>query len=699
MTDINCPICNRMNNDEAERCWYCQAVLHPGSEDGGENWLDGLRGDGSIQAAEEDAAANSAAGGPEEVPDWLARIRQREQSEHGEQPESTGSSGADGMDWLRDIAGETNGEDQPTPPAQGRDAGEPAPIDNDDSDWLGKLETWQAGGQEEPAPAGAVETQSIPEIPGAAPQEHAIPVPVEPAAATGEGLDWLNEFKNDPSPLEENRPEPVEEPRAVPEPELQVPKNIPTPGAGEASEEPFPTDEPANPTEPSSAEPDWLMDFQTIDPTKDIASQVMPQNEAAASDKPPFSGRDMMNWISKDQQPDAVVEKLEETAAEDASIEPAALPPWLQALRPNKLKRGTSTGTGTVGSGDENPKSPLADIEGALTGDALHQFYTRPQIYANTLKITPEQQNHLERLQNIAGEARWEAQEPPAKRASGSELLRIITSLLMIGGVVFSILTNKTAMAVPTLYPQPVVQTYDIISAQSAEKPVLIAADFDASLYGELRWSSEALLKQLISQDVPIAYLSSTQAGSTLMQQNLASLATDINGYKPADRTINLGYLAGGTVGLQALAADPRAAFPVDANRKAAWEETPLQDIEKISDFGALIVITENADTARYWIEQVKPSLGDTPLLVVISAQSAPMLQPYYDSGQINGYIAGQSDGAAYEKLGGTDGPALTHFSTLQVSLLVVAILIFVGGMISLIVRTPSNDAAGQEKK
>jgi hypothetical protein len=691
MTDINCPICNRMNNDEAERCWYCQAVLHPEKEEGGGNWLDGLRGDGATQAADGTAAGSENA---EDVPDWLARIRQREQGEQPQQPKPAGNSDADGMDWLRDIAGEANGQDQPVPAAP-QDAAAPAPIDSDDSDWLGKLETWQDGGQEQPSPT-AEQAQTTDQVPPTS-VENETQLPAEPAAVAGEGLDWLNEFKDVNTPQEEQPTEPREEIKAVSEPELQISETIPAPGAVDIPQEPAPVEATAKPDETASSEPDWLMDFQTIDPTKDIASQVMPQNEPAASDKPPFSGRDMMNWISKDQPPAAAVEKPEEAAPEDESIEPAALPPWLQALRPNKLKRGT--GSSKAGSSDENPKSPLDGIEGALTGDALHQFYTRPQIYANTLKITPEQENHLQRLQNIAGEASWETRETMAKKTSGGRLLRIITSLLMIGGVVFSILTNKTAVAAPTLYPQPVAQTFDIISAQTSEKPVLIAADFDASLYGELKWSSEALLRQLIAQDVPIAYLSTTQVGSTLMQQNLADLTTGGSEYKPAERTVNLGYLAGGTVGLQALAADPRATFSVDANRKSAWEETPLQDVKKISDFGALIVITENADTARYWIEQVKPSLGDTPLLVVISAQSAPMLQPYYDSGQVNGYIAGQSDGAAYEKLSGTEGSASTHFSTLQVSLLVVAILIFVGGMISLIVRNPSPESTGQEKK
>jgi hypothetical protein len=111
-----------------------------------------------------------------------------------------------------------------------------------------------------------------------------------------------------------------------------------------------------------------------------------------------------------------------------------------------------------------------------------------------------------------------------------------------------------------------------------------------------------------------------------------------------------------------------------------------LSSIKQLSDFGALIVITENADTARYWIEQVKPSLGNTPLLVIISAQSAPLLQPYYDSGQITGYLAGVNSAAVYEALDQNSQNSGQLFSSYQITMLLVIVLILVGGIVSLIV-------------
>lgn len=200
-----------------------------------------------------------------------------------------------------------------------------------------------------------------------------------------------------------------------------------------------------------------------------------------------------------------------------------------------------------------------------------------------------------------------------------------------------------------------------------------------------------------MSKNISLTYLSTTPVGATLLQDTLTGLSSNQNEYSMTENTVNLGYLAGGTVGLQALAQDPRATLPLSVALKPAWEAAPFDTVTKVSDFGAVIVITENADTARYWIEQVKPSLGQTPLLVIISAQSAPMLQPYYDSGQVNGYIGGVSGSAAFEALSSTSGAASSHYAAYQLTLLVVAIMILVGGMISLVARTPSSKRSDKE--
>jgi hypothetical protein len=78
-------------------------------------------------------------------------------------------------------------------------------------------------------------------------------------------------------------------------------------------------------------------------------------------------------------------------------------------------------------------------------------------------------------------------------------------------------------------------------------------------------------------------------------------------------------------------------------------------NVNQFSDFAAVVVLTDQAESGMAWIEQVElakqsnPALAAQPLLLVASAQAGPLLQPYVLSGQVTGMINGISDGARYE--------------------------------------------------
>ena len=124
MADLRCPMCGKSNPPQAETCQHCQARLKPlmatppaiPPEDGGDaDWLRGLRDEG-VLGEETPAAPTPPAEEPTlpegEMPDWLARIRQRTQTEEdalsriGPAPRvEEGRSGADEEmpEWLRDL--------------------------------------------------------------------------------------------------------------------------------------------------------------------------------------------------------------------------------------------------------------------------------------------------------------------------------------------------------------------------------------------------------------------------------------------------------------------------------------------------------------------------------------------------------------------------------------------------------------------
>lgn len=731
MAEIHCPICNRMNDTSAERCWYCQTILQPEKNNPSENkedWLNNLRGDSSTASQEltEPDAPQSNEPTEEDTPDWLARIRLREQEEHSnlssEEPNTPPAPDEEVPDWLNEIQSGSIPEESPLAQPE-NSAGkntDSTSSTQDNDEWLKKLESWQPV----PPVSGTEDEHEQKDYPSQPSND------AQPEGATsvnksfsGDESDWLQAFMDESAnpELKSSAPEPsFSEPNQEPK---ETPSNSVQPAYAETHEAEKPAEsslpevapdetssslsapekssaEPAQ-TAISDEEPDWLSEYKALKPDQDLASQVIPPAKTETTPKAAFDDLEIFDWMSKPETDKTTKVSRSESEPENESepvepIEQASLPPWLQALRPAK-KAGEST-TQNESLQESETSGPLAGIEGALQGDAVNQFYTHPEIYGENVKITDNQKIRSQILKNIVEQSRWEDQELAETPKSHGWILRLVVCILLLVSVILPSFFQKLPTILPTLYAPEVVDTFNGVNALSTEKPILVAADFDGSLYGELSISSQTLFEHLMERNIAIASLSTTPVGAPLLQEMLDSAATKQSGYLASDRLINLGYLPGGSMGLQALAADPRLTMPLNANLQPAWQTGILKNIRALSDFGALIVITENADTARYWIEQVRPTLETTPLYVVISAQSAPLLQPYYDSKQINGYIAGMISAATYEQLANKPGLALEHYPTYQITLLLVTLIIFMGGVIALVTRQPFSERARASK-
>jgi hypothetical protein len=153
----------------------------------------------------------------------------------------------------------------------------------------------------------------------------------------------------------------------------------------------------------------------------------------------------------------------------------------------------------------------------------------------------------------------------------------------------------------------------------------------------------------------------------------------------------NLGYIPGGTLGLIGLATSPNNIVPYALNGDNVWAGAPLNGVSTIEDFNAVIVLTNDADTARNWIEQVGPFLREAsrPLLFISSIQAEPLIMPYYQAypSQVQGIIAGIAGGVAYARSLGniqSDGTWDAYSIGITVSILVIII----GSIASGVVKT-----------
>ena len=245
------------------------------------------------------------------------------------------------------------------------------------------------------------------------------------------------------------------------------------------------------------------------------------------------------------------------------------------------------------------------------------------------------------------------------------------------------LLTRMTITPELSLFPSEWEKTNQVIQGIPPDSTILVVFEYDPALAGELEAAAAPLINHLLTRGARLVLVSTSPIGSALGEKFIALTQT-----APAqDDTLytNLGYLAGGPAGIQLFSTNPAQALPLTAEGKPAWDTPGLARIQRLSDFGSVIILTDNADTGRLWIEQTKSHIGTVPLLMVISAQAEPMLRPYFDSGQVHGLITGLMGGKTYEQTYAAPGLARHYWDAFGFGMLTAVILIAAGSLWSVL--------------
>jgi hypothetical protein len=138
-----------------------------------------------------------------------------------------------------------------------------------------------------------------------------------------------------------------------------------------------------------------------------------------------------------------------------------------------------------------------------------------------------------------------------------------------------------------------------------------------------------------------------------------------------------------------------------DPDRPTGWASPILQGVEKLSDFGLIVVITAGTDSARTWAEQAYPWKGSTPLLMVLSTGAEPLVRPYYEAlePQVDGILTSMPSAVAYERYLGYAGNAQTRWNAFGMGMLSVEIILIAGlvyGIVNWYLRPQPEEEGGE---
>ena len=135
--------------------------------------------------------------------------------------------------------------------------------------------------------------------------------------------------------------------------------------------------------------------------------------------------------------------------------------------------------------------------------------------------------------------------------------------------------------------------------------------------------------------------------------------------------------------------------MPYSLTGESVWLATPLNVIDSITDFSAVIVITSDPGTARSWIEQVGPFLKaeGKPLLFITSSQAEPLIHPFFEAvpSQVQGMVAGLAGGLAYARTGGSIQQNGT-WDAFSIGVTISALIILIGAVIGVVVKVLATE-------
>jgi len=445
-----------------------------------------------------------------------------------------------------------------------------------------------------------------------------------------------------------------------------------------------------------SDKPDWLTGLEAASTIK-LVGGLPPSEPIAKSSsigepevaKGP-SQADYPEWVGQ-------VESEENPPSPEESetpIAPAELPSWLEALRPEDTVSPTEP-IEDLSVADVVRAGPLVGLRGVISAHPSAIRARKPPTYSIKLRVTDEQRARVEMMEALLADEQKPKPLPSPPTITSRNIFRLVIAAVLIIPIVWMIVTESHR----TPPPQPgnvpgVVDFTQQVQMLPAGIPVLLAFDYEAGFSGEMNLAVSTLIDQLMIKNSYLTLVSTTPSGPALAE-SIINTSTGLDGMPKAYSTYaNLGYIPGGTMGLLGLANSPKAVLPYSLDGTNVWAIPPLNTISTINDFSAVIVMTNDPDIARSWIEQVGPVLrvDGTLLLIITSSQAEPLIRPYYEAtpSQVQGLVTGLSGGLAYGRsVGNVQQNGV--WDAFSISMTTSALIIIVGSIISVVVKMPTS--------
>jgi hypothetical protein len=304
--------------------------------------------------------------------------------------------------------------------------------------------------------------------------------------------------------------------------------------------------------------------------------------------------------------------QTEEVVPEEAIVEPEASEnPEQTELESVPVEVEDETKTG-VEEQEEEPEEEQPTDSAAVPPDLL---------------LLRDQQDRASLLASlIEQEGRVTAGKQAVRKPSG-KAGRLALALLLLIGLIVSMLIGPSPMPTDALKSMPALALGDQIQTLAENDKVLVVLDYQAATSRELEALAAPMLDKLHVQGVQLSFLTTQPSGLFLAQSLLAQAEL------PENTLVE--YLPGSYLNLIGWAVNPAISATGDDLLRA----------KNLYPFRLVLLVSDSSDNIRGWLEQIAPWIESLNFAAITTQMEAPVLSPYFDSGQLVGYAAGIADG------------------------------------------------------
>jgi hypothetical protein len=249
------------------------------------------------------------------------------------------------------------------------------------------------------------------------------------------------------------------------------------------------------------------------------------------------------------------------------------------------------------------------------------------------------------------------------RRARAVMLVQIIAFVLLLAAILVALLGPRLPLGERVPSPNAA-RLATRIAALVPGAPVLVAYEWDARRAAEMEPLENAVVSRLMARRAPLLLLTTDPQGALLSRRRAALLREQQDNFydKAGLGFVDLGYKPGGAFALARMSSSFGSVFEQDwtgasllgqANVIQTMCQSQAANIAdcNLDRIGMVIVLADESEDARAWIEQVESRHPTLPLTFVTPTEVAPLVQPYLTGPNVT-LAAGLGDAVGLQTFG-----------------------------------------------